>query len=85
MNDELQKVLQELPEQLEEYNNIKNLASGGEYDKALEKLKASGMNESTKDQLGKALETGEKYLIDRIIETLDIRISQALCWTCWRD
>ena len=84
MNDELQAALDKLPEQLEQYKNIRSLAQGGEYDKALEILKDSGINDSTKEQLGKALETGDKYLIGRIIEDLDMRISQALCWGCWR-
>ena len=84
MNDELQSAMERLPEQLEHYKSIRTLAQAGEYGKALESLKISEITESTKEQLGKALETGDKYLIDRIIADLDMRISQALCWGCWR-
>lgn len=85
MNDELQAALKKLPQLLEQYRGIRESAQRGEYAKALELLKASEINESTKDQLSKALITGDKYLIDRIIEDLDMRVSQALCWECWRE
>jgi len=84
MNDELKVVLEKLPKQLEQYNEISGFARGAQYKKAIESLKASDISESTKVQLGKALETGDKYLVGRILEDLDMRISQALCWGCWR-
>lgn len=64
---------------------ISALALDGKYDKAAEKLKASPLNESTKQHLGKALESNDSYVVKRTFDELNQRVAQALCWDCWGD
>lgn len=85
INDEVAKALAHIPEEMESYAEISKLASNGQYDKALSKIKESRLSGSTKKHLGMILESGDKYVIDRTFDELNTRIAQALCWDCWRD
>ncbi len=85
INDEVAKALAHIPEEMESYAEISKLASNGQYDKALSKIKESRLGGSTKKHLGMILGSGDKYVIDRTFDELNARIAQALCWDCWRD
>lgn len=69
---------------LHDYAEVRGLVEIKDYSEALAKLKASCLNESTKNQLQTALESGDDYIIKRTFGDLDARIMQALCWKCWR-
>ncbi len=84
INDEIAKALAHIPEEMESYAEISKLASNGQYDKALSKIKESRLSGSTKKHLEVILGSGDKYVIDRTFDELNARIAQALCWGCWR-
>ena len=69
--------------QLHDYAEVRGLVDIKNYAEALAKLNASCLNESTKEQLKEALESGNGYVIQRVFIELDARIMQALCWGCW--
>ena len=81
---EIDELLATIPTQVLAYSEISALARGGKYPEALEKLKASPLNESTKQHLNEVLDTGDQYLVDRTLNDLETRLAQALCWGCWR-
>lgn len=85
MNNEIKQALENIPSQLTQYSEIRNLARQGKSREALQKLEASTLNSSTKEQLKKALQSGESYVVDRVFSELDARLANALCWDCWRD
>lgn len=72
-------------EQMRSYSEVRDFIDKKQYDKALDKLKNAELNESTRNQLEQALETGDNYIIERTFAELDNRIYQALCWNCWRE
>lgn len=84
MNNEIKQALENIPSQLTQYSEIRNLVRQGKSREALQKLEASTLNSSTKEQLKLALQSGESYVIDRIFSELDARLANALCWDCWR-
>ena len=85
MNDEVAKAVETIPDEMGSYAEIRRLARSGQLGKALESVKQSPISESTKQHLQKVLESNDQYVIDRTFLELDLRIAQALCWSCWRD
>lgn len=85
MNNEIKQMLENIPSQLVQYSEIRDLTKQGNSQEALQKLEASTLNSSTKEQLKLALQSGESYVIDRVFSELDARLANALCWDCWRD
>lgn len=81
MNDEL---MQDSRNQLHDYAEVRGIVELKNYSEALSKLKNSRLNDSTRTQLQKALESNDDYIIQRTFHELDTRIMQALCWECWR-
>lgn len=71
--------------QLHDYAAVRGLVADKKYDEALTQVKGSALNDSTREQLQMALESGDEYIITRTFSELDARIMQALCWDCWRD
>lgn len=71
--------------QLHDYAEVRGLVQIKNYTEALAKLKNSELNTSTKEQLQRALESNEAYIIERTFGELDARIMQALCWGCWKE
>lgn len=71
--------------QIRDYTEVRGLVHLRNYDDALQKLKDSKLDSSTKAQLQNALESKEDYVIGRTFDELDSRIMQALCWRCWPD
>ena len=84
MNNEVIKMLAHVPEEMESYSEISKLASKGQYNEALLKVKESSLSSSTRKHLQTILASGEKYVIDRTFNELNARIAQALCWDCWK-
>ena len=85
MDNEAAKAVASIPDELENYAEIRRLARSGQLTKALESVKESPISQSTKQHLQRALETKNQYVIDRTFLEIDSRIAQALCWDCWRD
>ena len=85
MNNEAEKAVATIPEEMESYAEIRKLARKGQFAKALESVKQSPISQSTKRHLQRMLETNNQYIIDRTFLEIDSRIAQALCWDCWRD
>ena len=77
-------MLAHIPEEMESYSGISKLASKGQYNEALLKVKKSSLSNSTREHLQKVLASGDKYVIDKTFNELNARIAQALCWVCWR-
>ncbi len=71
--------------QLHDYAEVRGLVQIKNYPEALEKLNNSELSTSTKEQLQRALESNEAYIIERTFSELDARIMQALCWSCWKE
>lgn len=82
---EIDELISIIPTQVQAYTEISTLARGGKYPEALEKLKASPLNDSTKQHLNEVLATGDQYLVGRTLDDFEARIAQAMCWDCWRD
>lgn len=72
-------------QQLHDYAEVRGLVEVKNYPDALERLNNSELNISTKEQLKRALESKDDYIIERTFTELDARVMQALCWDCWRD
>jgi len=85
MNNEIKQMLENIPSKLVQYSEIRTLVKQGKSQEALQKLEASTLNSSTKEQLKLALQSDESYVIDRIFGELDAKLANALCWDCWRD
>ena len=71
--------------QLHDYAEVRGLVDKKEYAEALSKLNGSQLSQSTKEQLQRALESDDEYVINRTFGELDARIMQALCWACWKE
>ena len=85
MSDEIDAMMNNLPAEVESYSQVRKLAKSGDFPKAIEALKASAINESTKTHLELILESRNQYVVNRTFGELDSRIMQALCWDCWKE
>lgn len=84
MNNDIVEALKKVPRDMERYAEISRLVDAGKYEEAISKLRASRITGSTKEQLIKALESKEPYVIESTFAELNSRIAQAMCWDCWR-
>lgn len=74
-----------LRQQIKTYITARELVISGKYTEAFTLLESAPINESTRKQLRNVLETNDSYIINRIFGEVDARISQALCWDCWKS
>ena len=81
MDKELNEIYRNM-NQLRDYANLRDLVDIRKYGEALTQLKNSALNASTKEQLQKALESNDAYIIERTFDELNAKIMQALCWNC---
>ena len=85
MNNDIIEALKKVPNDMESYADISRLVDDGKYEEAISKLSSSRITASTKEQLIKALESNETYVIESTFAELNSRIAQAMCWNCWRE
>ena len=74
----------DLTADIDSYARVRRMVKKGDYQEAVVELDKSGISDSTKRQLKLALESGERYVVEKVFGEMDARIMQALCWDCWR-
>ncbi len=81
----MSEVFDKIKAQIDGLAMVADLAGKGQYKEAINKLDELELAPSTKSHLRLIINSTDPYVVDRTVDELIGRISQSLCWDCWKD